>query len=120
MIARWAAATIAAGALLGAGCGEPPLPPTTVIVGATLLNGSNPPLPNAVVVVRDGRIAAFGPQQTTPIPAGSAKVDATGKFVAAAAPDSGWDNGRRADLVVLAGDAKTVERRMSGGKWIDP
>ena len=110
----------AAAALLGAGCGEPPLPPTTVIVGATLLNGTTSPLPNSVVVVRDGRIAAYGPQQTTPIPAGSEKVDATGKYVAAAEPGSEIANGRPADMIVLGADSKTVERRMSGGKWINP
>ena len=110
---------VIAAALLCAACAEPPLPPTTVIVGATLLDGPNPPLANSVIVVREGRIAAFGPQQTTPIPAGSDKVNAAGKYVAGPARES-LAPGRRADLVLLASDSKTVERRMSGGKWIDP
>lgn len=105
---------------LCAGCAEPPLPPTTVIVGATLLDGSKPPLANSVVVVREGRIAAYGPQQTTPIPAGSEKVNAAGKYLAAADRGAGLATGRPADLVLLAADSRTVERRMSGGKWIAP
>lgn len=116
----WLAVFACSAVLLCAGCAEPPLPHTTVIVGATLLDGSNPPLANAVVVVRDGRIAAFGPQQTTPIPAGSDKVDAAGKYVAAADRATALAAGSRADLLLLAADSRTVERRMSGGKWIAP
>lgn len=54
------------------------------IAGATLINGvTAAPIPDAVVVVRNGRIAAAGPRATTPIPAGIAVVDAHGQTLLA-------------------------------------
>lgn len=50
------------------------------IAGATLLNATGaPPLPDSVVVVRNGRIAAVGKRGTVTIPAGMAVVDGTGQ-----------------------------------------
>ncbi|HXA48882.1 MAG TPA: amidohydrolase family protein [Candidatus Acidoferrum sp.] len=50
------------------------------ITGATLIDATgSAPIKDAVVIVRDGRIAAAGLRATTPIPAGMAVVDAKGK-----------------------------------------
>lgn len=52
------------------------------IVGADLIDGSGAPLvPDAVVVVRDGRIVAAGPKSRTPVPHGITVIDAAGKTV---------------------------------------
>ncbi len=50
------------------------------ISGATLIDGTGaPPVANAVVVVRDGRIAAAGPAARTPIPAHIPVIDGAGE-----------------------------------------
>lgn len=52
------------------------------IVGGTLIDGNGgPPLANAVVVIRDDRIAEIGPRATTPVPPGARTLDASGKFL---------------------------------------
>ena len=52
------------------------------IVGSTVIDGNGgPPLSNAVVVIRDGRIAEIGPKSSTPVPPGVLPLDATGKFL---------------------------------------
>src|SRR5262249_49106037 len=55
---------------------------TYAIAGATLVDATGvAPVPDAVVVVRDGRIAAAGPRGTTPMPRGAAVVNAAGQTV---------------------------------------
>src|SRR3546814_12134265 len=51
------------------------------IVVATLVNPDAPPVADAVVVVRDGRIVAAGPRDGVDIPAGARRVDAAGKWL---------------------------------------
>jgi imidazolonepropionase-like amidohydrolase len=52
------------------------------LIGGTLIDGSGaPPVSDAAVVVRDGRILAAGTAQSVKIPAGIARVDVTGKTV---------------------------------------
>lgn len=54
----------------------------TALVGATLFDGSGaPPLPNAAVVVWNGRIHDAGPANRVSIPAGSDVIDLTGKWI---------------------------------------
>ena len=57
--------------------------------GATLITLSEPSLDHAVVVVKDGSIAAVGSQQMIPIPPGSTKVEAYGKYCTPAAEGGG-------------------------------
>jgi imidazolonepropionase-like amidohydrolase len=56
--------------------------PVIAIVGGRLIDGTGkPPVENAVVVLRDGKIAAAGPASSTPVPADAQVVDAHGKSV---------------------------------------
>ncbi|HEY2498162.1 MAG TPA: amidohydrolase family protein [Candidatus Angelobacter sp.] len=57
-------------------------PSVVAIVGGRLIDGTGkPPIENAVVVLRDGKIAAAGPAASTPVPEGAQIVDAHGKSV---------------------------------------
>jgi imidazolonepropionase-like amidohydrolase len=52
------------------------------IVGGTLIDGNGgPPLPNATVVVRGGRIAAVGSSENVATPRGARVIDARGKYI---------------------------------------
>lgn len=54
----------------------------TVFTGFTLIDGTGaPPVANAVLVVRNGRIDDAGPASRVRIPAGAERVDLAGKFV---------------------------------------
>jgi imidazolonepropionase-like amidohydrolase len=54
------------------------------IVGAVLVEAGKPPLSRSVIVVAGNRIRGVGEQANVPIPAGSDKVDGSGKFLIAA------------------------------------
>lgn len=54
------------------------------LVGATVYPAPTAaPVRHAVILVRNGRIVAIGPQSTVKIPAGTQRIDCTGKFVTA-------------------------------------
>ena len=71
--------------LAALGRGTPPLRTGEfAIAGATLIDGTNAPaVPDAVVIVRDGRIVAAGPRAATPIPRGMSVVDGRGQTLLA-------------------------------------
>src|SRR5690348_8582999 len=49
-----------------------------VFTGARLIAGdSRPPIENAIIVVRDGRVAVAGPRQAVSIPSGAERIDLT-------------------------------------------
>jgi hypothetical protein len=51
------------------------------IVGATLINSTGAaPIPDSVILIEDGRIAAAGPRAQIRIPSDTTLLDATGKF----------------------------------------
>ena len=84
--------TLAAVAIL-AGCGESPAPPSEpaslAIVGAQLIDGTGAdPVTESVIVIRNGRIQAAGPRDTTSVPAGAEMIDATGKTIIAGLVDT--------------------------------
>ena len=69
-----------------AACGQsssPPAEPTGLaIVGAQLIDGTGvDPVPDSVIVIRDDRVVAAGPRETTEIPEGAEVIDAAGKTV---------------------------------------
>ncbi len=70
--------TLVVSAAQGVSSQESPI----AIVGGTVIDGNGgPALPNAVVVVRDGRITEIGPKSSTPVPEGVLSLDASGKFL---------------------------------------
>jgi imidazolonepropionase-like amidohydrolase len=57
-------------------------PRVQAFVGARVIDGTGtPPIDNAVIVVRDGRIDAIGPAGTVRPPTGAQTIDLAGKFV---------------------------------------
>ncbi len=102
-------------------CSTPPTPDTKVIVGATLLNPSEPPIPHAIVIVKEDRVVAVGTQQMTPIPPGSSKIEAYGKFVRPSDAAGAVRSGSPANLIIVASDQSSapVERRMTAGRWVE-
>lgn len=51
-------------------------------VGARLFDGTGAsPIPNAVILVRDGKIEAVGPASAVPVPAGAERIDLASKHV---------------------------------------
>lgn len=90
----------------------------TAIIGGSLIAAVGAaPLADAVVVVDSGRIRAAGPRATTPISAGSEKVDATGFTIEPAPGASPIAPGSPADLVLRRGT--NVERVMRNGEWVE-
>ncbi len=77
-------------------------PPPLVLAGATLLDGrSEAPVADAVVIVRDGRIACAGSRETCPVPGEAEAVDASGTWIVPGLVDAhvhfsqtGWADGR--------------------------
>jgi len=77
-------------------------PPPVALVGATLVDGTGgAPVRNAVVVVRDGRIACAGPRPRCPVPDDADTVRADGKWITPGLIDThvhfsqtGWVDGR--------------------------
>ncbi len=77
-------------------------PPPIAIVGATLVDGTGASaVPNAVVVMREGRIACAGPRATCLVPPDADTVSAIGKWIIPGLIDThvhfsqtGWVDGR--------------------------
>jgi imidazolonepropionase-like amidohydrolase len=83
--------------------GEPGVPPSPrALVGATLLDGKGgTPVPDATVLLRDGKIECAGSRAACPVPAGIGVVDLRGQWVTPGLVDShvhfsqtGWADGR--------------------------
>jgi imidazolonepropionase-like amidohydrolase len=78
--------------------GGPPL----ALVGATLVDGTGrPPVEDAVVVLRAGRIDCAGPRASCPVPAGAIRDDLAGRWLIPGLADghvhysqTGWADGR--------------------------
>ena len=91
------------------GLPEGAAPPPLAIVGGTLVNPGAARVPDAVVVVRGGRIACVGRRAECTVPPGIEVIDATGMFVAPGLIDAhvhfsqtGWVDGRPDALDVRA------------------
>jgi imidazolonepropionase-like amidohydrolase len=100
--------------------------PTKVIVGAAVVNGTSVAIDKSVVVIRDGKIAALGTQQSTPVPVDSEKINGIGKYIVSTRRDATIATGAPADLQILSANPlqdpanyKRVERSMVGGNWVN-
>ena len=77
-------------------------PPALALVGASLVDGTGAsPMPDAVVVMREGRIACAGSRSACPIPLDADTVNAAGKWIIPGLIDAhvhfsqtGWVDGR--------------------------
>ncbi len=77
-------------------------PPPRALVGATLVDGTGaPPVADAVVVLRDGRIECAGSRDQCPVPADAGRVELAGRWITPGLIDShvhfsqtGWADGR--------------------------
>lgn len=85
-------------------------PPPRAIVGGTLIDGTGrPPLKDAVVLLRDGKVECAGPRSACAIPAGVDTLDARGLWITPGLIDAhvhhsqtGWADGRPDALDVRA------------------
>ena len=73
---------VALGAVLPlAGC-SPSTRPDLAVVGATVIDGTgSPPLADATILIRDGRIDAVGPSSAVEVPRGTRVIDGAGRYV---------------------------------------
>ena len=86
-----------------------------VIVGARLNAGDGrAPIDYSVVVVKDGKFQAVGPQATTPVPIGADITRGNGMTIEPVPGGNPIEVGRPANLV-LKGDH---ERVMRSGAWV--
>jgi imidazolonepropionase-like amidohydrolase len=67
--------------LLLAACKPPEESRMKAIIGAVLIDPGSPPLSRSVLVVAGSRIRSIGDQSSTPVPAGSEKINGAGKFL---------------------------------------
>ena len=61
---------------------QAPANTATALHGARIVDGTGaPPVENGTILIRDGRIVAAGPAASVQVPAGTTRVDVTGKTV---------------------------------------
>jgi len=75
---------------------------TTALVGATVIDGTGgAPIPDAVVLVEDGRLRCVGPAASCDVPSDAVRVDVSGRYITPGLVDAhvhfsqtGWVDGR--------------------------
>jgi imidazolonepropionase-like amidohydrolase len=102
-------------------------PPPLAIVGATLVDGTGrPPVRNAVVMLRGGRIECAGPRDSCAVGAGVDTIDARGLWVTPGLVDAhvhysqtGWADGRpdALDLRARHPYERTIAERREHPEW---
>ena len=90
-----------------------------VIVGAQLNPGRDQPrLEHSVIVIRDGKFQAVGPQASTPVPKGAQITSGMGKLVTPAPSTALIAAGEPADLVLRDAATNSAEMTMHDGEWL--
>lgn len=93
--------------------------PVKVIVGAQLDPGhGNPRLEHSVIVIRDGKFQAVGPQALIPVPKGAQVTSGRAKLVTPAPSTSLIAAGEPADLVLRDAGTNSAEKIMHDGEWL--
>jgi len=90
------------------GAAVAPRSPAVALVGGTLVDGTGAsPRPDAVVVIRDGRIACVGAEEDCPLPDPTTRIDVAGRWITPGLVDAhvhfsqtGWADGRPDSLDV--------------------
>ncbi len=102
-----------------ASCGSPEPSPVKVIVGAQLDPGHDRPrFEHSVIVIRDGKFEAVGPQASTPVPKGAQITSGMGKLITPAPSSSLIAAGEPADLVLRDAASNSTEKIMHDGEWL--
>jgi imidazolonepropionase-like amidohydrolase len=103
-----------------ASCGSPgDSSPVKVIVGAQLDPGNgNPRLEHSIIVIRDGKFEAVGPQASTPVPKGAQITSGMGKLITPAPNSSLIAAGEPANLVLRDAATNSAEKIMHDGEWL--
>ena len=103
-----------------ASCGSPmDSSPVKVIVGAELDPGNgNPRLDHSVIVIRDGKFQAVGPQASTPVPKGAQITSGRGKLITPSPNSSPIAAGEPADLILRDAATNSAEMIMHDGEWL--
>ena len=106
-------------AILLVSCASPTASGVKVIVGAKLDPGQDHPrLEHSVIVIRDGKFLAVGPQASTPVPKGSEMISGSGKLVTPVPGTALIAPGEPADLVLRDADTNEAKRVMHDGEWL--
>ena len=106
-------------AILLISCASPTSSGVKVIVGAKLDPGhDNPRLEHSVIVIRDGKFEAVGPQASTPVPKGSEMISGSGKLVTPVPGTALIAPGEPADLVLRDAATNVAEKVMHDGEWL--
>jgi amidohydrolase family protein len=105
---------------------SPPAPPPLVLTGGTLVDVTNwgqsaRDLPNAVVIIRDGRITDVGAAGELAVPHGARVIDCTGKFLIPGLIDgfAGMNSQEQANANLYMGVTTVVARADSERGFID-
>ena len=102
-----------------ASCGSNSSSPVKVIVGAQLEPGhERPRLEHSVVVIRDGKFQAVGPQASTPVPKGAQITSGMGKLITPIPSSSLIAPGEPANLVLRDAATNSAEMIMHNGEWL--
>jgi len=106
-------------ALLLVSCSMPDGGGGIAIVGARLEPSLDAePIPYSVVVIRDGKIEAAGPQASTPVPKGVETMQGAGKVILPSPYTGKIAPGEPASLLIRDVESGVPERIMQDGEWI--
>jgi hypothetical protein len=105
---------------------NPPAVPSLVLSGGTVVDVSGwgesaRDLPNAVVIIRDGRITDVGPASTLQVPKGAHVIDCTGKYIIPGLVDgfAGMNSQAEANANLYMGVTTVVARADSERGFVD-
>lgn len=101
------------------GCAEPTTEPgLKALVGGRLeVSLDAEPIPYSVIVIADGKVQAFGPQATTPVPKGAETIGTKGSVIRPMPYHSTITVGAPANLLLFNVETGRPEGVMQDGNW---